>query len=399
MKPSGVLRNRSSDQSSRVLYIVTSAPNNRPWYRRDFLNCLCYPEGHRIRFTYDERWIANGVLKLPPETPAIVIFREDGSGESAEPSFYPVRRAKLIEFIKGGPARASNSEGKVYWGIRFELGPFFGVSALSVTPSFKKWNEIIRNALLEVKTPSSKSNKAPDTAFLFVGPDLEEDANVANEIKWLTLIDEISRAPSLEKCTFFRISSFVEIKSSTVSGRLSPAPIPITDWSKSVAYSLRSGRLYQLELEYYLGPDKSNLAKPFSVRASTDTLKISDPVRYYLGPQANSIFLVKSTRLYDGETASLIVDYPSANDAYSPLPEFWVHVKPNRWILPSVALLLAGGSFATLISGATIRLYFGSTGLLGENASIIAGSIRLVGAVLVGVGAYFGFRILTSKGA
>ncbi len=398
MKLSGDLRNRSSDQSSSVLYIVTSAPNNRPWYRRDFLNCLCYPERHRIRFTYDERWIANGVLNLPTGTPAIVIFREDDHGGNAKPRFYPVRRARLIEFIKGGPA-ASNSEKKMYWGIRFELGPFFGVSIGSENRWFKEWNENIHKALGDVENPYSESNKGSDPVFLFMGPDLKEDANVANEIKWLTLIDEISKTPSLNGCTFFRISSFVEIKSGTVSGRRRPATIPIIDWSKSVAYKLRSGRLYQLELEYYLDPKQPNLAKPFKVKASTDTLKISDPVRYYLGHQAHSVFLVKSTRFYDGETASLIVDYSSSDDAYSPLPEFWVHVRPNRWILPLVALLLSVGSFATLISGATIRLYFGSTGLLGENASIIAGSIRLIGAVLVGVGAYFGFRILTSKGA
>ena len=52
--------------ADEIIVIATSVPEYRPAYKRDLLNCLCYPTGTSVRFSYRKRWIEPQLLEYWP---------------------------------------------------------------------------------------------------------------------------------------------------------------------------------------------------------------------------------------------------------------------------------------------------------------------------------------------
>jgi hypothetical protein len=101
-------------------------------------------------------------------------------------------------------------------------------------------------------------------------------------------------------------------------------------------------------------------------------------------------------RVYKAELAALIIEDANDKDEQSPRAEFLVMLRPGSWIYLVVFLL----SFGTLLASVSpdllksLQSFLGTTNPLVQYHQTAAYIIKFVGVIMVGTGAFIGFRTL-----
>lgn len=225
---------------NRVLYFFSSS--QRPLYKQDNINVLCYPSGSIMHFRYDKKWVSAQIIERNLDSfknneAIIVIVDIEERGEENFPLFFPVRKAKIknVDF-----------EGNVMH-FYFELFPDW--IDYRKNQELEDYQECIYS-LREKPTAGRRSLNGKFASF----EELQRNLKFSTEAKaWESIIEKVGSLESYKETLFYRLSRLYEFKSKK------DAKISNFGDFKS-GYILRSGKGYNLELSLKYGKEVPDLA-------------------------------------------------------------------------------------------------------------------------------------------
>ena len=347
--------------------LATSAPPERPHYRRDFLTCVAAPEGYRMTFAYKSRWISESLRRGTLDGRAgVVVFCDAPPDDPDEFGFVAFRHVTLVglrpaELLVDPPLYTDDT----YLGVEFTLGPYVRASPLGLAGLLRGWERQLRPL---AHRPRPLHKETTDTRFMFEHVGLaEDDARVGQAISWRTLSEDLARRPSLDESFFFRV---IDIK--PVGG---DAPVP----AEAHVDELQTRGSYVLSLDAHTRTGKP-FADAIETVVTTDRLFAENP---RTAPLATSegvrVFITAgpTTRRLD---TTLVVRGREAFADTAPRLELAIRVKPRYALNVVLIVLIAVG--AVLAGMSTKDLGLGNTAW----ALKLAGGVLVSGAVLFAQG-------------
>jgi hypothetical protein len=380
--------------ASDVLVLATSAPADRVAYRRDLLNCMCFPDSISVHFTYRRKWIDPDVLANSPKEgdPVVIVLCDipDPAHPDKGYGFLPIRHGRFTQFDP--PNYSGVTDPDRYIGVKFQLGPIFRVD--ETTPveaqrlTWQHWLE----AYPTHPRPRGSSYSG-QSHFVFRWPPPTEGTDLPEDRAWALIAEQIARARTLADCTLFRVAGMCQDESRACTS------LPLVRYADIMALRLRAAKSYRLLLQYYLDP-KRNSRPPEELRpsVSTESINTSRPLLESIGTSTRASIIVTCARVYESEVATLIIENPKDDEAKFPRAEFPVMLKPQRGLLILVLTLLVLGVLATGVSADTIEELTPTESWIATHANGVADAAKLVGGALVGLAGYLGFRKLPGGG-
>jgi hypothetical protein len=370
--------------SSTLLIIATSAPPLRLAYRRDLLSCLGYPDGHRVSFTYRRKWIAEGVFggNLKDRLALLVYSYEpadatsDKKGLGNRYSYVPLRFAKFDTLEPAVLVKSDNATPDTYFTASFYLGSFVDVNPVTL-PSVRGFCEDAIRA--HARPPAVPTAHLP---WLF---DLDTPWTVREakdqEVAWAAIVEMLSHTESLQDCKFVQLGGLSRsAESPKAPGVPTVRPGP-TRYVDAPVYALSSGENYRLVLTYLADP-ASETPKP-TVSVTAGALEVSEPIFASVGQTRNATLLVRCKPVYADELSTVVVDHAGSAEGKAPRFMLLVKVEPRRVLRFLPIVLVLGFFLSSLIVSDFEDSWHPAVGLA-----------KLLGAVMVGSGVWWGFRRL-----
>ena len=379
------------DEKSLIV-IATSAPSNRPRYRRDLLNCLCYPQGHLVRFSYRRQWISDDVLSAQPGkggAPAIIVFCDVPSRPEQDFSFLPLRLVQLEGFEPSEIVERDLATSDTHIALRFRLGRFVFLAPSTAETQIEEWKSWIHDQGEVYPRPIGHPEQGKGR-YVFEASNLPEREHVQEATSWITLTEHLSEARTLNDCSFFQVTGIDKLGS-----KGERQTVVTKQFLERPAYRLDSGKTYRMGLRYHMGhgPD---LTKTLIPQASSKTISLTQPMTDSVGLQTEASIVIGCNQVYSHEVLTLVVEDPDDTIARAARAEFILTVHPPAWILPVVIAVLAIGALFTGVSGDTIKELTPDGSMIEGHASTISYAAKGLGTFLVGLGGYLGFRRLPS---
>jgi hypothetical protein len=254
--------------SDTIVVISTSAPNDRPGYRRDLLKCVCLPNGSPVWFTYRRRWIDAELLQNKERyqgRDAVIVFCDVQANRNDTFHFIPIRYAKIVHIDYEGAA--SSNDPNAYIAINFSLEGYVRYSDVSNEMNY--WQNWITNQGSSDNYPRTRNHPEEGKArFLFTRsrPTLAKDT--PEKTSWAYMCSHLDNAQTLHQCTLYRITEIYEYSQKDVTH------------AKKGVYRDRetrifeTGKTYRVSLQFYLDPGKS-LLRTIGARASNTAIRLS----------------------------------------------------------------------------------------------------------------------------
>jgi len=374
-------------KANELIVIATSTPLDSPGYRRDFLNCLCYPAGIPVLFSYRKRWIEQALLEKPLEelkgAKALIMFCDIPEQAGQDFGFLPLR---FVRFEGFEPLEFRDSpDGNINIAVRFVLDRFV-FPASNMEQQRAAWQNWVLTTQGN-KYPRPKAHPEVDNArFVFMGRDFQEVTAQAGDTSWVTLSEQLAKAKTLEHCSFYRVQSIEAPSKNTYT------PVTIEEYMRHEARVFKSGKTYRINMQFYRSPGKAVPSKILTPRVSTDSIKLSQPLTENIGSFSNASIIANCSRVYSSEIVTLVIEDTDDKEALAARAEFVILLKPAKWILPVVVIMLAVGTFASSITSESIKEISASSSWIGSYSAGIAFLLKAIGSFLVGLGAYLGFR-------
>jgi hypothetical protein len=388
-----------------VIVIATSAPEKRPGYRRDLLNCLCYPIGTSVRFSYRKRWIEehllsrwiehhrSNTLHLFRNIPALIVFCDIPESPVQDFSFLPLRYAHIEGFEPLDILERAGPDVQI--AVRFKLGRFIYFAPAEIEKQRDIWQTWMLSQEGKHPRPVNEAEiKTTKTNLVFTAKRFQEGQEEPEETSWVRLSEQISSARTMKGCSLFRLIGVYE-----ASSHLNKKHVRLKEQYGHICYVFEAGKSYIINLQFYLDSGKARIPKTLVTHVSTRSILLSKPLIKNIGLSTEVEIIINTSKVYSSEIATLVIE--DAVDLVIPnmaRAEFVVLLQPERW-LPLVVVLVAFGTFFTSVSPEMVKdfatlLHVGTS--IASNTSLIAYSIKGLGSVLVAVGAYLGFRKLPS---
>jgi hypothetical protein len=376
--------------STETIVIATSSPKDRPEYLADFLNCLAYPKGHTATFSYRYKWIEDGVaqrikdLKNGESLAGLVVYCASKAG-SSEFSYYPVRHASIIGIEPREILRLNQQNDDTHFSIQLELGRYVSISPRKQS-QWDVWSKWVSH---QDPSPLPENNVHGSSAiFVFQRTGFAEESDtVDQETSWTQIINKLVEVPILKDCCFFRIGEVHEKKAPGQKLQVK------RDSGLGSIYSLQSPGEFLIDLKWH----RPGLEVP-KANVVASSVSIVGPITRSFGRQTHGTILLKVARLYETETVALEFTYSnSALGTESPTPRLLFSIKPAGWILVTVVVLLAIGSFLTGMTKEAVEQVMHLVPILSpfaQAAAVFSWAAKALGAFLVGLGGYLGFRRL-----
>ncbi len=122
----------SSSTNDDLIYLFSSAPPDRPDYKRGVLNALCYPAGHQLKLNYRRDYFQPRLFdereKLAGRRAVFVFIDYAALTGLNDHEFIPIRFVKLLDVSPKEEAEKYLDSTRVY--VRVELKEF-----ISSTPT------------------------------------------------------------------------------------------------------------------------------------------------------------------------------------------------------------------------------------------------------------------------
>ena len=375
---------------SEILIIATSAPSNRPAYRRDLLNCFCYPNGTNVYFSYRKRWIDNELLtetkKLNENDKVLIVFcdNQDGQDGQADFNFIPLRYATFIGFEP--KTQIAIAEENSHIAVKFKLGDFVKyegpLGSENKMDAWTKWMKLQPSCPRLEGHPSAEKSK-----FVFVANNFKDGDSKDNNLSWLELAKVMATGKTLKNCSFYRISNINEI--SYPQKDINLTKIKSLDRN---FFAFKPSKTYMINLQYYLDHQKASTPKILIPRTSTQSINISFPLVENIGLSTRATVFATCKRVYETEFASLVIEDPEDKDIHVARAELSILIEPVKWLLPTMVSLIAIGAFSTGISKELVENTFSGIPFITSNVFTIIILVKILGSCLVGLGSYLGFR-------
>jgi hypothetical protein len=388
-----------------IIVIATSAPEKRPSYRRDLLDCLCYPNGTSVRFSYRKRWIEEGLLNRwiaqyrsssphpARPLPAIIVFCDIPASPDQGFSFLPVRYAHFEGFEP--PEILERAGLDIQIAVRFKLGRFIYFPPAEIEKQRIKWQEWMLSQDGKHPVPVAEDKiETTKTNLVFTARRFQEAHEASEETSWVRLSEQLSRARTLQGCSIFRLVGIYE-----VSSRPAQKHVRLQEHYGHTSYVFKAGQSYTIKLQFYLDSGKARIPRTLMTHVSTKAIFLSKPLIKNIGLSTELEIIVNTSKVYAEEIATLVIEDAIDKDMpHMARAEFIVVLRPERW-LPLVIVLIALGTFFTSVSPQMVQdaaNLFHSGTMAADIASLITYIIKGIGSVVVAVGAYLGFRKLPS---
>jgi hypothetical protein len=388
----------SQFSADEIIVIATSIPAHRPAYRRDLLNCLCYPTGTSVRFSYRKRWIETQLLerwiaeqqssshRSSPALPALIVFCDIPEQPDEHYSFLPLRYAHFESFEPLNILERADPD--IHIAVRFKLGHFVNFAPTNPEALRKTWQAWMLSQEGKYPLPNIHSLHEPGkTTLVFTATNFTVGQEELEDVSWVRLSEQISQARTMQDCSLFRIMGVYNVTSR------SEKPTKIRTQYGHSCYMLEASKSYIIRLQFYLDPGKAHLPRTLRTHASTDSLTMSEPLIKNIGLSTEAEIIVNASKVLSTEMATLVIEDTDSN-THMARAELVVLLKPERW-LPLVVLFIALGTFLASASSdmvIDIATLFHAHNLLPPDATAIAYTLKGIGSALVALGAYLGFR-------
>lgn len=267
------------------------------------------------------------------------------------------------------------------------------------------WHNWIEAIDQRPRPATAASSEVAKARFLFPAAgfkevDIKNKDEELEKVVWENLAERLSDAQTLNTCTFYRFLGIYEgtdiyknRADTNKPNRFRPqaSPISSTTLFERTAYKLRSGNTYSLRLRFFSEPSKNTYPSSLSPRASSDVLKLSQPLHASEGLTTSTYILINCSTVYRNEYVTLTIADDKDEEGRSAQAEFLILVEPQRGLFIQVIALLFFGALAAGIDKELIESVTTTGGFLYNNAARIDIVTTLIGPVLVGLGAYLGF--------
>jgi hypothetical protein len=361
----------------KIIYLFSSAPPDRPTYKRGVLNALCYPIEQQVELSYKKSYFGPLLFENRRNLKGrrgVFVF-VDYKGDGDDHIFTPIRCVKILGVDPKELAKKYLETTRTY--VRVELGKL-----LMYDPA---WNEAIRS----VPGRPRPYAQAGSPTYVIEGPDLfGTPGDISQRDIWDGLTEELSKAKSLRGCLF--LATF---HPRPFRGR---EPCTLKPYGREQkAYRLRPKNIYRLDLRVYYPQNASIPAKDreINVRSSSELLSVSQAfATAHGGPEDHSV-LIECKRTIESTLATLVVDLAnSLPDVVAARPQYLLWVRPRLSIVWSFVIFVFLGFTLTSTSKEFYEAWFFCP-------EIWALGSKVVGAAFLALAAFLAFRKLPSGGS
>ncbi len=324
---------------NEIIVIATSAPEKRPSYKRDLLDCLCYPNGTSVRFSYRKRWIEESLLNrwvahyhsnslhLFKNMPAIIVFCDIPESPNQDFSFLPVRYAHFEGFEP--PEILERAGLDIQIAVRFKLDRFIYFLPSEIEKQRAMWQQWMLNqdGKHPVPVAEDKFNTAK-TNLVFTAKRFQEAQEETEETSWVRLSEQISRARAFQGCSLFRLIGIYEISLNSRQKH-----VRLKEKYGHICYIFKAGKSYTIKMQFYLDSGKARIPRTLVTHVSTKSIFLSRPLIKNIGLSTEMEIIVNTSKVYAEEIATLVIE--DAIDKETPhmaRAEFVVLLQPERWL-------------------------------------------------------------------
>jgi hypothetical protein len=335
-----------------VILLFTRPKNDRPLYKRDFLNACCDPIGAKTDFAYRDAWIpkntsfekTSGKAGTDKYQDALIVLCEK-TGE-AEPIFryHPVRHAKIVE--------VSREHG--YRNVCLELQEFFDYESAGELNLFQQY--IMRTEEHPgggerswVRAEGSLRGTGDSAAAPWTPSITDFSAT-----RWLPLVEHLRGLGELSDVVFFCVQ---ETPGGPPSFLFASRPV---EKRGATIYKVRSGTTHSVILDLQ-GWNDLKYGLP-ELKLNETVAAVSGPFLRQRSAGIEARFHVAFRRSFQQESSMLSLKIPtlpasppaSGNDIQSPQLQVLVNAGVSWGILTTAVLMLALGGLLAVITPAFV---------------------------------------------
>jgi len=363
----------------RITIITTSAPHNRPEYRRDFLDCIANPIGKLVRFSYRKKWIDQSLLDSEPPRNCIIIFCDIPIYPEDDYIFYPVRYATFEGF---GPTELIKfKDDNIYISANFKLGNFINIPPGDSKETIARWKAWMQEQSDHYPRPLGNP-KNQNSKMVLLGR-LDSESKQCNESSsWQMMMDMFSKSNTLNECTFLRL----------VGIKKSKKYLELSSFRSHDVFMLRSEKSYEIELQHYLGYSKPLPSRELVPSTASESLSLSPVLINNIARVTSTVTIINTKRVSQAELAPVVIEDPKDISSLSPRIQLIFGIKPLRRYLIAAIMMMAFGALFVGISKETIKELSKQGSFFYNNPGTIEYFMKALGAIFVGLGGYFGFK-------
>jgi hypothetical protein len=281
-----------------LIYLFSSAPPDRPNYKRGVLDALCYPNGHQLELSYKKSYLQpplfdkRSSLKGVKGAIVFVDFKRI-TNPAPEHLFIPIRFVNVLEVSPKEEAKTYRDTTRVY--VRVELQDLISYESKS--------DADIKNLAGRPIPPSGSGSGGTKYFYVVNGPNVfPHKCDFSQRDVWDQLVGQIAQATTLKNCVFLSAGHVRPFVGTSVCDLL-----PRGDEQK--AYDVRPNTVYRLDLRVYEPGSLTQIGLPeIKVLSSSDLISVSRPFATAVGgPEDNSV-LIACKRTVESTLATLVVD-------------------------------------------------------------------------------------------
>jgi hypothetical protein len=345
------------------IILATSAPDERPHYRRDFLTCVAAPEGYQMSFAYKSRWIEDELLADDLSgRPGLIVFCDAPEERPNELDFVAFRHVVLDSLRPAELLNPARYADETYLGIPFTLGPYVHASPRGLPDLLDAWERALRPL---PHRPRPRDHETEETRFMFEHASLSEDEPaVGQAVSWRTLSENLARRESLDGSFFFRAINIDE------AGNGEPVPV------KDNVDVLETRGEYILSLDAHTRTG-TPFADAIETVVTSDRLFAENPRTAPLGTSEGVKVLLTAGATTRSVNTTLVVRGRENFTDKAPRLELAVRIKPRYGVSALLILLIAIG--AVLAGMSTKDLGLGDA----------AWGVKAVGGAIVGAAVFY----------
>lgn len=375
----------------KIVYLFSSAPPNRPNYKRGVLNALCYPSGHQLDLSYRKSYISPYLFNnrgTVSGKKGIFVFLDY---KKPDHDFIPIRFVTVLELSLREEAQQFLDTSRIY--IRVELGDLIAFDPKS--------NDLIRSLPGRPRVPTSSSLAGTDYFYAVEGLDhFPLHSQYAQRDIWDHLVEKVADASSLNDCVFLSVGHIRQFTQVERCGFSSYG-------EGQKAYRLRPNSIYQLDLRVYDKRHAPDSTQEVVIRSSSDLLGVSQPFVMGVGGPTDHSALIVCKRTVENTLATLVVDLQAqdstsegagkisrtpAVSVIAAKPRYLLQIAPPRSLIFWFCGLVFLGAFLTSTSAEFYRDFV----CYPEGWALAS---KMLGGICLSAAAYLAFRKLPSGGS
>ena len=383
----------SKEAEEQFVYLFSSAPPDRPTYKRGVLNLLCYPPGHQVELSYRKDYLQPPIFEqrssLVGRRGVFVFVDYKALGNDHE--FTPIRYVKILNLAPKEAANRYLDTTRVH--VRVELGNLIVYDT--------KWNGEIAFLPGRPKVYVSTSPGGRDYFYVLQARNrFPETSDLSQRDIWDQITGKVAKANSLSDCVFLSTGNLRPFKDGSACV-LSPYG------SEQKAYRLEPNNIYRLDLRVYYPYPRVSSDREIVVRSSSDFVSVSQPFATAHGAEDHSV-LIACKRTIESSLATLVIDVGAKNltgqavqdvaaptaltDVMAAKPRYLLAIEPSRNIVRGFVFLI----FLGFLLSSTSKELYSDFVCFPELAAALS---KTLGAICLAWAGFLAFRKLPSGGS